>query len=115
MRIFISTPINGRHEPTFDWKRRAAYHRAETLRSYLQDDYPDAEIVTPFDAVPLSENCDEAEVIGKCIALMLTCDTVVLDRGWTTSKGCNLEYRAAKIYGKEIIDGNGQITCRRNA
>lgn len=109
MRIYVSTPINGRKEDTFQKKRIAAYHRAETLRAYLKDEYSDAEIITPFDVVPLDENVDEAEAIGRCVTALLRCNTVVLDRGWTVSDGCNLEYRAAKLYKKEIIDGNGQL------
>lgn len=109
MKIYVSTPINGRKEDTFQKKRIAAYHRAETLRAYLKDEYPDAEIITPFDVVPLDENVDEAEAIGRCVTALLRCNTVVLDRGWTASDGCNLEYRSAKIYKKDIIDGNGQL------
>lgn len=109
MKIYVSTPVNGRKEETFQKKRIAAYHRAETLRAYLKDEYPDAEIVTPFDVVPLDETVDEPEAIGRCVTALLRCDTVVLDRGWTASNGCNLEYRAAKLYKKDIIDGNGQF------
>ena len=109
MKIYVSTPVNGRKEETFQKKRIAAYHRAETLSAYLKDEYPDAEIITPFDVVPLDVTVDEPEAIGKCVTALLKCDTVVLDRGWTVSDGCNLEYRAAKIYKKDIIDGNGQL------
>ena len=42
--------------------------------------------------------------MGDCIKLVLTCDAIMLDHGWLQSKGCNLEYRAAKIYGKEIFE-----------
>ena len=104
MRIFISTPINGRTEPTFWEKRKAASRRAKMLSAYFKSEYPDAEIVTPFDVVPLGTEIDENEATGKCIAALLACDTVVLDRGWTASKGCNLEYRTAKIYGKQIFE-----------
>ena len=109
MRIYISTPVNGRSEATFEEKRKAAYRRSVMLRAYLLDEYQDAEVLTPFDAVPLEAKMSEAEAIGRCITLLLTCDTVLLDRGWTASDGCNLEYRAAKIYKLNIIDGNGQL------
>lgn len=109
MRIYVSTPVNARRESTFEKKRLAAYYRAETLRAYLQEEYPDAEVVTPFDNLPLKRQFDEPTAMGVCIKAVLECDTILLDRGWTASKGCNLEYRAAKLYGKHIIDGNGQI------
>ena len=109
MKIYVSTPVNGRRESTFEEKRKTAYRRATMLKAWLSEEYPDAEIVTPFDAVPLDTTPDEPEAIGKCITALLRCDTVVLDRGWTASDGCNLEYRAAKLYNKQIIDGNGQL------
>ena len=109
MKSYISTPVNGRSEKTFEKKRIAAYHRAETLREYMREEYPDAEIVTPFDNLPLKVQVDEPAAVGVCIKTLLECDTILLDRGWNKSKGCNLEYRAAKIYGITIIDGNGQI------
>lgn len=109
MKIYIATPINARKEPTFKEKREAAARRAKMLKAYMQGEYPDAEVVTPFDVVPLDEHPDEPEATGRCITALLRCDTVLLDRGWTASKGCNLEYRAAKLYDKHIIDGNGQI------
>ena len=109
MKIYISTPINTRNEHTFEEKRKAAYRRANMLRTYLLEEYPDAEVVTPFDNLPLNQHFDEPTAMGICIKTVLECDTVCLYRGWTASKGCNLEYRTAKIYGKAIIDGNGQI------
>ena len=30
--------------------------------------------------------------------------TYYLDHAWQSSKGCNLEYRAANIYDKEIYE-----------
>lgn len=33
---------------------------------------------------------------------LLECDVVYFAPGWVDSKGCNLEYAAAKIYGKTI-------------
>ena len=109
MKIYIATPVNARREPTLDEKRKAACRRASMLKAWLKDEYPDAEVFTPFDVCPLDVSMEEPEVIGRCITLLLQCDTIVLDRGWTGSDGCNLEYRAAKIYGLKIIDGNGQL------
>lgn len=107
MKIYISTPINGRKEKTPYERRKAAHRKAKALKAYLADEYPDADIVTPFDVVPFDDtDVTETEALGRDITALLECDTVFLDRGWTSSKGCNLEYRAAKIYGLRIIDGN---------
>lgn len=109
MRIYISTPISGRGEPSFEEKRQVAYRRVKMLSAYIAEEWPEAEIRSPFDAVPLNEECSESVAIGRCINIVLTCDAILLDRGWNASRGCNLEYRAAKIYDLEIIDGNGQL------
>lgn len=109
MRIYVSTPINGRKEPTFKEKWEAARRRAIMLKAYLREEYPDAEIVTPFDISTIGSTTTEEQAIGMCITAVLESDAILFDRGWTASKGCNLEYRAAKLYKKEIIDGNGQL------
>ena len=109
MRVYVATPVNARKEPTLKEKRAGAKRRADMLRCWFCDEHPDAEVVTPFDAVPLSEEIEEPQAIGRCIALLLTCDTILLDRGWTGSKGCALEYHAAKLYNLRVIDGNGQF------
>ena len=44
------------------------------------------------------------KAMSRCIYHVLTSDAIYLDHGWTASKGCNLEYRAAKIYGKQIFE-----------
>ena len=38
MRIYVSTPINGRKEPTFKEKWEAARRRAIMLKAYLQEE-----------------------------------------------------------------------------
>ena len=46
----------------------------------------------------------EEKAMSRCIYLVLTSDAIYLDHGWTASKGCNLEYLTAKIYGKQIFE-----------
>lgn len=104
IKIYIATPVNARTEATLEEKREAAYKRCVGLRAVLQMDFPDAIIVSAFDVVPPFGEVDEAEAMGRCITLLLTCDAIYLDHGWNASNGCNLEYRAAKIYGKHIMN-----------
>ena len=49
-------------------------------------------------------DADEEKAMSRCIYHVLTSDAIYLDHGWTASKGCNLEYRASKIYGKQIFE-----------
>jgi len=110
MKIYIATPINARSERTFAEKQRAARQRCKLLKSIIADDYDkDTEIVSFLDAVPTTAGMQEHEVseseaLGRCISLLLTCDAIYLDHAWQSSKGCNLEYRAAKIYGLDILE-----------
>lgn len=104
MRIYVATPINARHEKTFEEKREMAAHRCELLKKMLREEFAGAEIITPFDVNPIDVPIEENEAIGKCVAAVLTCNAIYLDHAWQSSKGCNLEYRAAKIYGLIIYE-----------
>lgn len=56
---------------------------------------------------------DEADVLGvtnkplfylsKSLEAMSTCDAVFFCNGWATTRGCVIEYDAAKNYGLKII------------
>ena len=103
-RIYIATPVNARKEKTFEEKKRMAACRVEFLKMILHEDFPDAELLTSFDVCPLDEKINECVAMGRCIAHLLTADAIYLDHAWQSSKGCNLEYRAAKIYDKQIME-----------
>lgn len=108
MKLYIATPINARQERTFKEKFLAAKHRVEMLKEViLMADWEDApeitEIVSSFDLNPLGK-VSESEAMGRCIQAVIECDAIYLDHAWQSSKGCNLEYRAAKIYGKIIYE-----------
>ena len=104
MRLYIATPINARQEPTKRGELLAAKHRVEMLKEILSDDsrFRDWEMTSTFD-LPHGSVYDEAQALGLCVSAVISSDAIYLDHGWTASKGCNLEYRAAKIYGKQII------------
>lgn len=103
-RVYVSTPINGRKEATFEMKRRAAYERCEEISKRVKRMLDDECVIrTPFSAVKLEERVGEPEALGRCITKLLRCDMVVMDTGWTKSKGCLLEYTAARLYGKPIM------------
>lgn len=108
MRLYIATPINARKEPTMREKLISARHRVEMLKEMLadDDDFKDYELTSTFDFNNIYD-ADEEKAIARCVYHVLTSDAIYLDHGWTDSKGCNLEYRAAKIYGKRIFHHNG--------
>ena len=103
MKLYIATPINARQEPTIREKLVAAKHRVEMLKEILADDvrFKNYELISTFDFNDMYDT--EEKAMSRCIYHVLTSDAIYLDYGWTASKGCNLEYLAAKIYGKQIF------------
>lgn len=93
MKIYISLPISG-HDIK-QCKDRANY-LAEMIRKYGN------EAVTPFDIVPDSTK-PYSYCMGRDIEGLLECDAILLCSGWSDSKGCQLEWRCAQIYNKEIF------------
>ena len=105
MKLYIATPINARKEKTFNEKRRAARHRVELLKEVISEDerFRGYELVSVFDYKGVGRNAENF-MLGVCVTLVLDSDAIYLDHGWQASKGCNLEYRAAKIYDKAIYE-----------
>ena len=103
MKLYIATPINARQEPTMREKLIAAKHRVEMLKAILADDvrFKNYELTSTFDFNDMYDT--EEKAMSRCIYHVLTSDAIYLDHGWTASKGCNLEYQAARIYGKQIF------------
>lgn len=103
MKIYIATPINARQEPTMREKLVAAKRRVEMLKEILSDDvrFKNYDLINTFDFNDMYDA--EEKAMSRCIYHVLTSDAIYLDYGWTASKGCNLEYLTAKIYGKQIF------------
>ena len=103
MKLYIATPINARQESTMREKLVAAKRRVEMLKEILTDDvrFKKYELISTFDFNDMNDT--EEKAMSRCIYHVLTSDAIYLDHGWTASKGCNLEYQAAKIYGKQIF------------
>lgn len=93
MKIYISLPITG-HD--IEQVEARCIFTAAILQK--QGHTP----ISPLDLDHRDPENYEA-VIGTDITALLCCDAVYFCNGWETSKGCLLEYQAAKIYGKEII------------
>lgn len=105
MKLYIATPINARPEQGFRNKYKAAQKRVRELKEIIKTDHRfyGYSFVSSFD-VNKSQNVSEAIAMGNCIQAVIECDAIYLDHAWQSSKGCNLEYRAAKIYDKEIYE-----------
>lgn len=93
MKIYVSLPITG-----YDLEERK--ERASELKRRFEREGHEA--VTPFD-LDWEEGKDYAHYMGRDIEALLRCDAVYFNRGWKKSKGCCLEYWAAKIYKKILL------------
>jgi len=115
-KVYIATPVNSRSEATIEEKREAAYKRIKEIEYRLSKavkDYEFAEFHSSFDADIAPINLEltkkmygmglpsESVIMGKCVQRVMECDVIVLDNGWSLSRGCNLERFAALMYGKE--------------
>lgn len=110
LKIYIATPVNARRERTHVERFIAARDRVQHLKEVIAGGicspdglmYNVGKCVSTFD---VNDSCaSEAEAMGRCIELLMTCDAIYLDHGWLQSKGCNLEYRCAKIYGLTVFE-----------
>lgn len=104
-RLYIATPINSLKGDDLAEKKRKAQRRIKILKTVLADEeaFKDYELFSTFDH-PHDDETTEARALGDCVTAVLNCDAIYMDHGWQSSKGCNLEYRAAKIYGKTIFE-----------
>ena len=108
MKIYLSTPVNARSEKDFEARKRGALLRCEALRQRTREAFPDWQAVSPFDVNPIEEPVSEEEALGRCVTALLECDALLLDAGWTKSKGCSLEFQVAMIYGKRVFRLTGK-------
>mgnify|MGYP001159026743 FL=1 len=93
MKIYVSLPITGNDI-------EEAKEHAATIKQLISTD--ENEVITPFDVCP-DQNQSYARYMGRDIEALLECDAIYLASGWGNSRGCNLEYTAALIYGKHIF------------
>lgn len=91
-RVYIAGPMSG-HE---DFNYPAFNQAAATLRGFGYFVENPAENNLPA-------NSEWADYMKKAIPQMLTCDMVILLKGWPRSKGANIEFNLAKDLGLEVI------------
>lgn len=60
------------------------------------------EVVTPFDACPYDPNKSYGQCMKECIAELIKCDKIILEKGWYNSNGCRIEAEVARGCGMEM-------------
>lgn len=104
LKIYIATPVNARNEATLQEKKEKAALRCKMLKEKLGKEFPNADVVCSFDVCPIAgEPIEEHTAMGRCVDLLMTCDSIYLDEGWEMSSGCNVEYFTAKTYGLFVM------------
>ena len=105
-KIYISIPISG-HDLD-EVNKKLARVKEEYLKGLYGDKWAQhrGEVITPIEINKENLNAPYPTLMGKDIEALLDqeCDTVFLCSGWRESKGCRLEYHAACIYGKHILE-----------
>lgn len=111
MTVYISTPVNGRPEPTFEEKFAAAKERVNYITKLLTSlpHYKDAHFISTIDLNPIEEHVSEATAMGRCIQALLNSDEVFFDENWRTSNGCTAEFYVAMTYNIPAIKNYKQI------
>lgn len=104
MKIYLATPVNGRKEKTLAEKTRAARKRIGEMQEHLKKLYPDAIFRCSFDIVGLvlDQPLTEAEIMGRCVQMVMESDLVIMDENWRDSRGCWVEQTVAQQYGIRI-------------
>ncbi len=97
MKIYISLPISG-HDRTEQVAKARKF--ADAIDSIGHD------AVNPFDLPSAPTYYNEREQYAFCMGEdmkeLLTCDAAYFAKGWRDSKGCQLEHKAAELYGLQI-------------
>lgn len=107
MKIYIATPVNGRKEKSKILKLYMAAERVYILKDKLKERYPKAKMCSFLNLDEINPanilKMKESEIMGKCVQMVMECDTIFMDDGWMFSNGCRVENNVANIYGKVII------------
>ena len=92
-RVYISLPISG-----FSIAERKAYAKkkaTEIKANFLNKMDVEVNTITPFD-ICTQKGLQYEEYLGRDIAVLATCDVIVMCEGWRKSLGCKVEYYFAK-------------------
>lgn len=105
-KVYISIPISG-----YDLDeviKKLARVKEDYLKGLYGDEWTQhlGEAITPIEINEGNKNASYPTLMGKDIEALLDdeCDGILLCSGWRDSKGCRLEYHAACIYGKKILE-----------
>lgn len=96
-KIYISIPITGKEDVVFE---RASIAKAALLGLGYEP-------LCPLDLNKETKEHTElqnvAEFMGNDIKNIILSDGIYMCKGWESSRGCQVEWLCAKLYGKKIL------------
>lgn len=92
MKVFISQPMNGKTDEQIKQERSIIEEKLIML-GYEP-------LNTIFD---LDKNISPIFYLGKSIEVMAGADLVLFMGNWRKYRGCRIEYKVAREYGKRIL------------
>ena len=99
-KLFVSLPMRGLSEREI--KKRMNY-----LKSLVEVELGEEVILidTFIEDEPDSEEINDVGLyyLGKSIEEMAYADIVIFANGWMNARGCEVEYKAAVVYGVKIL------------
>ena len=95
-KLFISQPMNDKHDEDILWERQEALlqvvaeygEEVELIDSFFQN--------APHEARPLW-------FLGKSLELLAGADIVYFVPGWEKTRGCRIQHECAEQYGLRIV------------
>ena len=90
--IYISLPITGRE--------KEAREHADMMKAALSR--AGHRPVSPFD-IPAGKDPEYEDYLCADIRALMSCDSIMLCKGWQFSRGCRIEAKVAEEFGKEVF------------
>lgn len=105
-KIFISLPFTGVEDTLGE-----RFDDAVNYLNNYQKEHEDLEVKmyaqkNIAELIEYKKSVDDSlypYYMGKDIQSVLECDAILMCEGWENSKGCQLEHKAAELFGVEII------------
>ena len=108
IKVYVSLPITGQ-ESTVMKRCLEAKERLEKIFKEADTQDYELEVVFPkdVDKIGTTEQDNTKPLgywIGEDIKLLMECDAVYFCKGYSKSRGCQLEHRCASLYQKTILN-----------
>ncbi len=96
MKVFISQPMNGLTEEEIKKQRSEVEAWCKEQGYEVADSYCE-------ECPSYEEGLIPLVYLSKAIAVLATCDAILLAPGWRKARGCRIEAKCAREYGLSRI------------